>query len=160
MNTGNARAAGIGMIAGMRSMSAPALATHLLSNRKRDQASSPVVRFMSQAKIARFFAVAAAGELVGDKLPFIPSRTDPGPLCGRAMFGAISAYAVDDGTSPFVSGTLGLAAAVISAFTFYHLRKKAGEETKLADPLWGVIEDLLVLLVACGIAQSYKNAPE
>ena len=35
------------------------------------------------------FSAFAIGELIADKLPFIPNRTSPGPLFGRIVLGAL-----------------------------------------------------------------------
>jgi hypothetical protein len=40
---------------------------------------------------------------------------------------------------------IGIAAAVASAFGFYHLRKYAGEKLKVADPVLGAVEDGIVI---------------
>jgi hypothetical protein len=40
---------------------------------------------------------------------------------------------------------VGLSSALVSAYTFYLLRKKLSEETQLPDILWASLEDMLAL---------------
>ena len=66
---------GIGFVAGLRSMTAPAAVA--LSSK-------------TASKSRYVFAALALGELVGDKLPATPSRKSPLPFAGRVIAGAIS----------------------------------------------------------------------
>ena len=80
---------GIGIVTGLRSLTGPALvcwAAHLgwinLEGTRLVFMESPLATYG--------FSALALGELVADKLPFIPSRTSPGPLFGRVVLGALS----------------------------------------------------------------------
>lgn len=46
--------------------------------------------FMSYPATCYIFTALAVGELIADKLPFIPSRKSPGPFIGRIAMGALA----------------------------------------------------------------------
>lgn len=135
-------AAGIGFVAGMRSMTAPALVS-----RHRAQQPDDNTRLGTSSRTANVLGVLAAGEMVGDKTPFVPDRTDWPSVAGRALSGGGSAavLAADRGDTPGFAALVGSAAAVGSTFLSYHLRKKAKDLSGLPDPLLGLVEDGLAL---------------
>jgi uncharacterized membrane protein len=93
-------------------------------------------------------ALAAVGELVGDKLPAAGSRTMLPSLLARAATGAVSAggAAARDGEAPLVPGVVGLAGAV--AVTFLGPRARAGAARLLGSDLPGAFtEDALAALL-------------
>src|SRR5438128_1957274 len=75
--------------------------------------------------------VLAAGELVADKLPWIPDRTSPVALVGRAFTGAVSGMDVAqrDGGRPEAGAVLGAVSAVAASFAAYHLRRELRRRT-------------------------------
>ena len=81
-------AAGLGVVAGLRSITAPAILKPRCSPRPSRACpfALPIVRPFYRRNRA---GVLAVGELVVDKIPFIPARTKPGPLTGRALSGAL-----------------------------------------------------------------------
>ena len=142
------QAACLGAVAGMRSMGAPALVSAHLT---RDGHTPPPALMQSPLKwlasptTALVFKVLGAGEIVGDKLPKTPSRTDPGPLFGRALFGGLcgAALCLDEGESPVLGAALGAVSAVASAFAFYHLRHSLTYDIGLPDLPVALAEDAL-----------------
>jgi uncharacterized membrane protein len=69
---------------------------------------------LATRRVATMLLAAAAGEVVADKLPFIPPRTSRGPLLGRITFGAlvgVTAFAADDEPIPVGALVGGLTAA-------------------------------------------------
>jgi uncharacterized membrane protein len=64
------------------------------------------------------FTVFAAGETIGDVLPKTPSRTTPGPLVGRLVFGGlVGGLAAHGIMQPVAGGVLfGVLGAVIGAY--------------------------------------------
>ena len=82
-----AHAAGLGAIAGLRSMTAPALLSRRLRRRRlwhRLRSRSALVLLLATRPAGTALTVLAAGELVADKLPFVPARTEFPSLVGRA----------------------------------------------------------------------------
>src|SRR5262249_59792716 len=83
----------IGIVAGLRSMTAPATvswAAHL--NWINLHASR--LAFLGSIWTVVIITVLALAELVGDKLPNTASRTTPGPLLARMVTGGFSGFAL------------------------------------------------------------------
>jgi uncharacterized membrane protein len=119
-----AGAALLGAANGMRTFAGPAA----LAARGRLLRGSP----------ARFAVLAAAaGEVVGDKTPIVPPRTQPPALIGRSASGAFTGNAV---AGPG-GAAVGALAAAGSTFAAYRARKALGELTGLPEPVLGVAED-------------------
>ena len=83
----------IGCVCGLRSMTAPAVVAwgahlgwlHL---------DGSLLAFLGNKISLVVFSLFAIGELIADKLPFIPGRTQAGPLGVRILFGAICGAAL------------------------------------------------------------------
>lgn len=146
-----ALAAGIGCVAGMRSMAAPALLSRQLTEHPH---RGPAGRLLASPPVASVLPVLAAGEMVADKTPFIPDRTEAVPVAGRALMGALCGAAICHGTrSEQMAGALvGAAAAVGATFLAYTIRRRAGEA--LPDLVLGMAEDALVLALGARIASA------
>jgi hypothetical protein len=118
-----------GLACSMRSMSGPAVLA---------------ARGQLPGRLGAGLMLAGAGEVVADKLPVVPSRTEPPALGGRIATGAYTGYAV--------GGPLGAAVAALSAgagtYATYHLRRQVGSASGLPDPVVAVGEDLLCYLLA------------
>jgi uncharacterized membrane protein len=86
----------------------------------------------------------ALGEFVADKLPFLPDRTSPLPLVGRAVLGGVSGAAICSAKKrPVVIGALlGAVAAVGMTFVAFKFRRRLSKA--LPGPLVGLAEDALV----------------
>jgi hypothetical protein len=96
---------------------------------------------------ARF---AAAGELIYDKVPSVPSRLDSSSLLGRIAAGALvgALVAGRTGTSRRELAVLGGLIAFASATATYRLRHTLSE--RLPALAAGLVEDALVVSAAAG----------
>ncbi len=104
----------------------------------------------SRPGIARSLtALAAAGEMVADKTPFVGDRIDPLPLSGRALMGALVGVLVagEQGENRLAGGLLGAGTAVAAAHLAYRARKRL--------PMSGVAGGLLEDGVALALASRY-----
>ncbi|TWR26161.1 DUF4126 family protein [Mucilaginibacter achroorhodeus] len=146
------RAAGLGVIAGMRSMYAPAVLSHIYSRHPSPSIENSPLKFIQAMPTSKVFKVLAAGELIGDKLPFAPDRIATPGLTGRILFGALCGATVFKGENRnvVIGGLVGGLAALGSTFGCFFLRKSIGSKNKIADPVVGVCEDAIT--VAAGIA--------
>ena len=146
----------IGAIAGMRAAYAPALVSHILNNRKSKRLTHSPIKFVESDRFANTMKVFAIGELVGDKLPATPARTNTAGVAARCVSGGLSsvAFAKAKGDNVAVAALLSTTAAVASTFLFYYLRKKLGEKTGIADPWIGALEDSIVIGTGFVLAQS------
>lgn len=106
--------------------------------------------FLKRPVTAKSLAVAAIGEVIADKLPFLPKRTKAPSLIWRAISGALGGAAVASSKKRCVlaGAALGSAAAVGSSYGMYELRRWAGERFDIPDFLLAIGED--ALLAGCG----------
>src|SRR5258708_3034719 len=79
----------IGVIAGLRSLTAPAVVSWAAHLRWLDLRHSRMA-FLGYAATPYLFTALGIVELVGDKLPKTPSRKSPGPFIARVVLGALS----------------------------------------------------------------------
>jgi uncharacterized membrane protein len=101
----------------------------------------------------------ALGELVVDKLPSTPKRTEPAGLAGRIALGALSAaiLASSIGRGGRVPAVIGAATAVGSAFAGMTVRAKLSEH--LPPVLVALGEDLLSASLAAEAVRIVSGAP-
>lgn len=98
----------------------------------------------------------AAGEVIGDKLPWIPDRTAPGPLFGRVIFGAAGGALVErhEGGRGLRGALVGGATAAIATLVLHRTRRWLSRHTPLPAIAWGFAEDAAV--AALGVAASRR----
>ena len=92
--------------------------------------------------------VAAAGEMAGDKTPWVPPRSAPAALAGRVISGALAGRLVGGAGG----ARLGAATAAASTYPSERARALLGQRLGVPDPVLGVAEDALVLGVATAAA--------
>ena len=137
----------LGILAGMRSMSALTFTSLYLERKVYLKPADKLTEILASSEANLVIPALAVGELVADKLPFIPDRIQPPALFARMASGAISGQAVEaaeDRDRVFGALTGGLAAAG-STFFFFYLRKELGRRTRIPDPVLGLLEDSLVI---------------
>ncbi|WP_354698712.1 hypothetical protein DSM112329_04402 [Paraconexibacter sp. AEG42_29] len=93
---------------------------------------------------AKVLPALAAGELVGDKLPFTPPRTDPPPLLARALSGGLLSFRRAGAQGALV----GAAVAVVAAYGGQHTRQWLVRTTGRPDRDIAIAEDVLALALA------------
>ena len=140
---------GIGFVAGLRSLTAPAAVSWAACYGWIDLQGTPL-QFMGSWGAVAVFSFLAVAEYVADKLPRTPGRTRPGPLIGRILFGGLSgaALALSAQHSPAAGAVLGGIGAVIGAFTGYGVRTRLVPRLGVRDFAVALPEDL----VAIGLA--------
>src|SRR5262249_52404157 len=84
---------GLGAITGMRSMMALAFVSDHAEKEKHHN-DNPALHFLTLPQTATALKVMAAGEVVVDKMPFTPNRTDAAPLIGRVILGGLVGAAI------------------------------------------------------------------
>jgi len=149
----------LGLVAGLRSASAGAIASHISRRAESDGAENKFVKFMHSGGFDKALKIAAVGELIADKLPFIPARTTPAGLAARVMSGGLSGAAVSKtgGKNVILCALLGSAVAVGATCAFYNFRKTAGSKTGIADPLIALVEDAIVAGVGLALVKTAKR---
>ncbi len=128
-------------------MAAPALLTHELSDGASGRPANRLEQLLTSEGVARLLALFAGGEMLADKAPFMPNRTDPAPLVGRAVLGSLTAaaYAAHRRRPVALPAAIGGVAAVASTYGAFHLRRWAGEHLDVPDRVLGLIEDAVVV---------------
>jgi uncharacterized membrane protein len=132
------RTFGLGLVAGMRSMTAPALLRNWTSKQPHlaptplDNVTSPVI-----------LQVMAAGEMVADKLPFTPDRTNPASVAFRALSGALvgGSFCAANRRSPVAGAVVGAVGAVAATYVAFHIRRYLVKERGLPDMVVALAED-------------------
>jgi uncharacterized membrane protein len=95
------------------------------------------------------FLVAAVGELITDKLSFVPPRIQPGPLVWRFIMGAVcgSALALAAGLSWIFPAAVGGVAALVGAYAGYWLRRSITSRNVKDLPV-ALLEDAIAILLS------------
>ena len=118
----------IGVIAGLRSLTAPALVSWAAHLGWLDLSGSWMSFLGSWTAIIILSSLALA-EVVADKLPKTPKRTNPAPLVFRAIAGGFSSMAIcASAHQPLIIGTiLGALGSIAGAFAGYEIRHRLVE---------------------------------
>ena len=140
---------GIGIVAGLRSLTAPAVVAWSAYLSWLNLHGSALV-FMGSTTAVAIFSLLAIGELVADKLPMIPSRTAPAPLLARIITGGLcgTCLCAAAGKSLIVGALLGGMGGVIGAFVGYAVRKRLVNNLHIKDFVVAVCEDALAVGLA------------
>lgn len=140
---------GIGLVAGLRSLTAPAAVSWAAWLTGLDLQGSPLA-FMASKLAVVIFTLAALAEYVADLLPRTPNRTRPGPLIGRLVLGGLSgACLAVAGRHPMLVGAiLGGIGALIGTFGGYEIRSRLVRGLRVRDAFVAVPEDLVAVVLA------------
>lgn len=154
-----ARALLLGLVSGLRTQVPVAVLAVEARQGRFDPGVGRLARRFASPEGALGAVVAAAGELVADKLAVTPDRTAPGPLFGRLVAGATVGAAVhyDAGHPRPLGAALGLAGAGIGAFGGARLRDLLADRTGLPEPLLGAIEDLFAVALALAVVTAGRD---
>ncbi len=137
----------LGVMAGARSQSVPVF---IAWRGLDDRAATSLGRGAT--------ALAALGEAVGDKTPWVPDRTGRGPLFGRVAFGALGGVAIarSEGSRPLCAALVGGASAAASTFVLHRARRWLGRHTPLPDLAWALFEDGCIALLAVAAGRTLR----
>jgi len=132
----------IGVIAGLRSMTAPA-AVSWAARLGRLPLGNTWLAFFGFAVTPYILTLLAVGELIADKLPKTPSRKAVGPFLFRIVSGALCGAALTGGhLSGLIAGALGGVAGTLGGYEFRARLVKAigGKDLPIA-----LIEDVIAV---------------
>ena len=140
-------ALGIGIVAGLRSLTAPAVVAWAAHLNWLNLRGSPLA-FIGSTASAVIFSVLAFGELIADKLPTTPKRTAPAPLIARIITGGLcgACLCISTGQSLVVGTPLGATGGVIGAFLGYGIRRRL--DLRVKDLVVAVCEDVTAVGLA------------
>jgi uncharacterized membrane protein len=147
MNVVLVLALAIGIVAALRSLTAPAVIAwgsdlHWLN------LHGSLLAFMGSTAAVAIFSLLAIAELVADKLPTIPKRTAPAPMIARIITGGLSGacLCVSARRSLVIGIILGGIGSVIGAFLGYTMRRRLDLHVK--DLVIAFCEDLIAVGLA------------
>lgn len=141
----------IGLVAGLRAMTAPAAVSWAARLGWLNLQGTPLA-FLGAAVTPWIFTVAALGELVNDKLPKTGSRKAPPPFIARIVIGALCGAAITasgHGIIPgLVAGALGAVAGTLGGYEFRARLTRAAGGKGLPIAL---LEDAIAIALAFGV---------
>jgi uncharacterized membrane protein len=136
------KTAALGFVCGVRSTTPFALLSWT-SNPSSESADGPLASPISKPVTA----ASLLGEMIMDKLPITPARVSPGPFIGRLVFGSVAGILMyRRANQPVALGAIiGAAGAAAGAAASYYSRKWLTDNTSVPGPVWGLVEDAVVL---------------
>ena len=136
----------IGVVAGLRSMTAPAVVAWAARLGWIHLSGSPLA-YIGSTWVVAFCSLGAVGEYIADKLPNAPARTAAIGLTARIVTGAASGacLAVAGGASLGLGGLLGVIGAIVGAFGGYRARVGLVRTLNCSDFAIAIPEDLIAI---------------
>lgn len=136
----------IGIVAGLRSMIAAAAVSWAAHLHRLDLRDSRLALLSSTGAVS-VLSVLGLGELIADKLPFVPNRISALPMAFRILSGAICGAALClSANRLLLPGTLlGGLGAVDGAFGGFHVRRLLVKYLKIPDMAIALAEDGLAI---------------
>jgi uncharacterized membrane protein len=146
---------GIGVVAGLRTMTAPAVvawAAHL----GWVNLSGSRLAFMSSIWAVALLSLGALIEYVVDQLPSTPARTTAFPLTARVVSGLLvgACLGVATGASAWSSASIAAIGAIAGAFGGYHARVGLVRGLGVPDVVIAIPEDLIA--IGLGLLSCFK----
>jgi uncharacterized membrane protein len=137
---------GIGVVTGLRSMTAPAVVAWAAHLGWINLHGSPLA-FMGSAWAVGIFTVGALGEFVADKLPTTPARTAALGLTARIVIGLLTGacLAVAGGASYWLGALIGAIGGIAGAFGGYQARVRLVRGLHVPDAAIAIPEDLVAI---------------
>jgi uncharacterized membrane protein len=142
------RTLGLGAITGVRSMAAPAILSRSAVEERIGSLEGTPFAALASPRVSTALQLLEIGEMIGDKTPFIPSRTSLPPLLGRAAIGAFAGAALFASRKrPVAAGAaLGAVSATAAAYAAEGVRMQITERLGVPNVAAGLLEDGIVLL--------------
>lgn len=143
----------IGVVAGLRSLTAPAVVAWAAYLGWLNLHGSPLA-FMGSVWAVVIFTLLALVEFVTDQLPTTPARTTTVPLAARIVMGALSGscLGVAGGASLWQGALVGAIGGIAGAFAGYQARVGLARALRAPDYAIAVPEDLVAIILGLVIA--------
>ncbi len=154
-----AAASAIGIIAGMRAMTAPAIVSYMASSGclqlQRDRFG-----IFGHPGALKVLIGLASGEAIFDKLPFMPKRTENAGLGARILSGAVCGATICRASdkSAVVGAIAGAFGAIGSTFAVFNIRQSLSRELRVPDAAIAVLEDATALWAGKVICEGLNSA--
>jgi len=141
-----ALALGIGVVAGLRTFTAPAV-TAWAAHLHWLNLSSSHLTFMSSAWAVAIFSLGVAVESVVDQLPNTAARTTAPQLAGRIIMGSLTGacLGIAGGTAAWLALVMGAIGSLVGAFGGYRARAGLVQALHAPDFAIAIPEDLVAI---------------
>ena len=145
----------IGIVAGLRAMTAPALVSWAAHLGWINLHGSPL-SFIGSPIAVGIFTLAAIGEIINDKLPKTPPRTAipslivrmiSGGFCGACLYAAAAA-------TPITGAILGVIGSLIGTYGGYYIRRSLVNSLKVKDIFIAIPEDIVAIVLSYVVVRS------
>ncbi|HLY16118.1 MAG TPA: DUF4126 family protein [Bryobacteraceae bacterium] len=138
----------IGVVAGLRSLTAPALVSWAARLGWLNLENTPL-RFFGFAAVSYILSGLAIGELVADKLPKTPSRKAPPGFTARFVTGALCGAAIGAASQAMIGGlAAGVVGTVVGTLGGYEFRTRLVKATGGRDWPIALLEDAIAVVGA------------
>jgi uncharacterized membrane protein len=138
----------IGLVAGLRAMTAPAAVSWAARLGWLNLQGTPL-SFLGAAVTPWIFTLAAIGELVNDKLPKTGSRKAPPAFIARILMGALCGAALTAAGHGLVPGLVaGALGAVVGTLGGYEFRARLTQATGGKGMPIALLEDAIAIALA------------
>ena len=137
----------LGLVSGQRSMLGPAFASRAAHRGSLPVTDTPLA-FMAKPTTSSTLSVLAAGELIADKLPSIPSRKSPPAFAARIASGAlVGATAGASDNMMIAGGIAGAVGAIAGTLGGAAMRSSLAEQFQCDLPA-ALLEDTIAIALA------------
>ncbi|MBZ5626238.1 MAG: DUF4126 family protein [Acidobacteriia bacterium] len=135
----------IGVVVGLRSMTAPA-AVSWAARLGWLHLENTWLAFLGFSATPYILSLLAIGELIADKLPKTPSRKAPVGFLGRVVSGALCGAALGANSQALIGGLgAGIVGAVAGTFVGYEFRVRLVKATGGNDLRIALLEDAIAI---------------
>jgi uncharacterized membrane protein len=131
----------IGVIAGLRSLTAPAVVSWA-ARLGWLHVENSWLAFLGFAATSYIFSLLAIGELIADKLPNTPSRKAPPGFIARIVTGGLSGAALGASSGALIAGVIG---AIVGTLGGYQFRVRLVKATGGKDLPIALLEDAIAI---------------
>jgi uncharacterized membrane protein len=152
-------ASALGIIAGMRSMTAPAVVAYIAKSGCTG-ADPEEFGLLGRPSARTATMILAGAEAIADKLPFMPRRTQTAALLGRLAIGAACGATICSvmRRSKVLGAIAGAFGALGSTFAVYQIRLQITQELGVPDTAVALLEDATAVWAGKAICQGLSLA--
>jgi uncharacterized membrane protein len=149
--------AGLGFVTGLRSMTGLAgIARALAVPRSARRGTGARASGATADRASKAAALLALGEMIADKLPGMPARTEPVPLLGRVAVGAYIGATLAR-NSGAVGGIVGAATALLGSYCGKEMRERLSGRDRPTDVALGFLEDAIAVGATTLLARALRS---
>jgi uncharacterized membrane protein len=135
----------LGFLVSMRSMTLPAVVSDYLATQPVWRQGNRGNGLLTDTRVAALTKAMAGGEILLDKLPIVPNRTNLLPLAGRIGVAGTLAVMLAKPDERVTSAVAAALAAAVGTYVMHELRTQATDRLNGNDLPSAITEDALVV---------------